>query len=291
MNIIPAKVAGCERIIVCTPPQKDGKAAASILVAADIAGADEIYKVGGAQAIAAMAYGTESIPKADIIVGPGNIFVSTAKRLVFGKVGIDLIAGPTELVIFAKKGNPKFIAADILSEAEHDRDAAVLFITTNAGLAKEVGAEVAEQLKLLSTAETAIESLRNNCAIIIAKNENEALQIINEFAPEHLELQAGRKLVEKVKSAGTIFLGEYSVGAAGDYASGPNHVLPTNGFAKVRAGLSVMDFLKFPAVQKISRKGLENLAKIILPFAKMEGLYGHYNSVKIRVEKRTKGVE
>lgn len=284
MNIIPAKVAGVNKIIVCTPPRKDGKANEAIIVATDIAGADSVFKIGGAKAIAAMAYGTETVPKVDKIVGPGGIYVTAAKKVVFGDVGIDFLAGPTEVLIIADgKANPKFVAADMLAQAEHDTLACALLVTDSKELANRVKSEIRKQLKKLLTAETIKQSLKNYGGIILVKDLNQAFEFANDFAPEHLEIMIDdSKLLEKVRNVGAVFLGEYSVEAAGDYASGPNHVLPTNGVAKVRAGLSVRDFLKMPTVQILTKDGLESIKETIITLADLEFLAAHANSVKIR---------
>lgn len=279
MTAIPAKVAGVKKIVICTPPGRNNE---SILVAADIVGVKEIYKVGGAQAIAAMAYGTESIAKVDKIVGPGNIYVTAAKKLVYGDVGIDFIAGPSEIMIVADKGNAGFIAADMLSQAEHDKLASAILVTTNKKLSLEVENQLKIQLKRLKTKKIAEESLDKYGAIIIAKSIDEAFRIVNDLAPEHLEIM-NDKWLSKVKNAGAIFLGEYSVEAAGDYCSGPNHVLPTKGFAKARAGLSVLDFVKMPTVQKLTKEGLKSIGDAIIKLADTEGLEAHKKSVEIRV--------
>jgi len=281
MTVIPAKVAGVKEVIICTPPRANNYA---ILVAADIAGADKIFRVGGAQSIAAMAYGTESIPKVDKIVGPGNIFVTAAKKLVYGDVGIDFIAGPSEILIFAEKGNPKFIAADMLSQAEHDRLASSIFVTTDKTLAKKVNLEINKQVNQLKSNDViAKASLRKYGAIILANNVNDAFKFINDFAPEHLEIMSNKKeLVKKVSNAGAVFFGEYTCEAAGDYASGPNHVLPTAQAAKFRAGLSTLDFVKMPTYQSITKQGLASLRKTITKIAEVEGLEAHKNSVEVR---------
>jgi len=278
MTIIPAKVAGVKEIIVCTPPKKNSDA---IIVAADIAGADKIFRVGGSQAIAAMAYGTETIPKVNKIVGPGNIFVTAAKKLVYGDVGLDFLAGPSEIMIFAEKGNVKIIAADLLSQAEHDVLSSSIFITTNKNLAKQVQAEVERQLIALS-ATNASESIRKNGAIIIADNINNAFDLINDFAPEHLEiLSDNNSLLKKVRNAGAVFLGSYSPEIAGDYAIG-NHVLPTAGFAKIRAGLNTSDFIKTPFVQQLTKQGLKSIKDTVIKLADIEGLKAHRKSVEER---------
>ena len=279
MAVIPAKVAGVKEIVICSPPRPKNYA---LFVAADIAGADKIFRVGGAQAIAALAYGTETIPKVDKIVGPGNIFVTAAKKLVYGDAGIDFLAGPTEVVVLAEKGNPKFIAADLLAQAEHDRMASAILVTTNKKLAEDVKKEVNAQLKTLKTELIANESIRKNSAIILAGNIDEAINLVNDFAPEHLIIE-DKKILDKINNAGAIFIGSYSCEAAGDYCVG-NHVLPTGGIAKFRAGLSVLDFIKMPTVQELSKEGLKSIKEIITELAKAEGLDAHKKSVEKRFE-------
>ncbi len=280
MTVIPAKVAGVKEVIICSPPKPDNYA---ILVAADIAGANAIYRVGGAQAIAAMAYGTKSVPKVDKIVGPGNIFVTAAKKLVYGDVGVDFLAGPSEIVVYSEKGNEKFIAADLLAQAEHDRLAKSIFVTTNKKLASKVKKEVEKQLKCLPTKSIAEESWRKNGKIIVSKNINQAFKIINDIAPEHLEIENESQL-KKVKNAGAVFIGDYSCESAGDYAAGPSHVLPTLGVARFRAGLSVMDFVKMPSIQTLTKQGLKNLSDSIINISKSEGLVAHKRAVEVRLK-------
>ena len=280
MTVIPAKVAGVKEIIVCSP-----KITNEILAACDIAGATKVFRVGGAQAIAAMAYGTETIPKVNKIVGPGNAYVTAAKKLVFGDVGIDFLAGPSEVMIIAENGNAEFIAADMLAQAEHDIMASAVFATPNKDLAEKVKKEIESQLKKLRTKEIAGKSIEGFGAIIIVKNMDEAFELANEIAPEHLEIIDGdESLVKKVRNAGAIFLGSYSPEAAGDYCSGPNHVLPTQGFAKIRAGLGVMDFLKMPTFQKLTKDGLKGIKDTIVDIAELEGLDAHSKSIKKRFE-------
>lgn len=279
MNVLPAKVAGVKEIIICCP-----KPTAEILVAADICKANKIFRIGGSQAIAAMAYGTETIPKVNKIVGPGNIYVTAAKKYVYGDVGIDFIAGPSEVLIIAdKNSNPEFIAADMLSQAEHDEFASSILITNSEKIADDTKKELKKQLKRLKTKNVAEKSLKKNGLIIIAKNIEQALEISNEIAPEHLEIMIDNKaLLKKVRNAGAVFLGSYSVEAAGDYSSGPNHVLPTSGFAKVRAGLSVLDFIKQPTIQILRKEGLEKIKDSIIALAEVEGLKAHAESVRKR---------
>ena len=280
MTVIPAKIAGVKEIIVCCP-----KITKEILIACDLAGATKVFRVGGAQAIAAMAYGTETIPKVSKIVGPGNIYVTAAKKLVFGDVGIDFLAGPSEIMIIAENSNPEFIAADMLSQAEHDAMASSILVTPNASLAKKVKQEIESQLKKLKTKKIVKKSLENFGAIVIVKGMDEAFEFANELAPEHLEIMDDdENLLSKVRNAGAVFLGEYSPEAAGDYCSGPNHVLPTQGVAKFRAGLSVIDFLKMPTFQRLTKKGLEGIKDSIINIAELEGLNAHAKSVKKRFE-------
>jgi len=287
MNLVPAKTAGCKEIILCTPPRKDKSVNQFILVAADLCGVNEIIKIGGAQAIAAMAFGTKKIKKVDKITGPGNIFVATAKKLVYGTTGIDSVAGPSECCILARKGNPKFIASEMLAQAEHDELAKTVLVTTNRKLAVQAKKEALKQMKKLETKEVIRKSLQKNGAIIIAKNWNQAIETVNELAPEHLVIfEENKQTLQKIKFAGSIFVGEYSPVTAGDYCSGTNHVLPTAGNARFSSGLSVRDFLVSQYIQKISRKGLKNLLKTIEIIAGIEGLPAHKNSAKIRFEAR-----
>ncbi len=281
MTVIPAKVAGVKEIIICSPPKENNEA---LYVAADIAGADKIYRAGGAQAIAAMAYGTESIKKVDKIVGPGNIFVTAAKKLVYGDGGIDFLAGPSEVLILAEKGNPKFIAADMLAQAEHDLLASAVLVTTKKELAEQVKEELTKQLKSLNPKSFAPASLRKYGAIILADNLEQAIKFTNDFAPEHLEIIVNNKeeVIKKLNNFGALFIGEFSPEAAGDYATGPNHVLPTAGVAKFRAGLSVLDFVKMPTVQELSKEGLNSLKETITTLAGIEGLEAHKKSIEIR---------
>ncbi|MFH1642085.1 MAG: histidinol dehydrogenase [Nanoarchaeota archaeon] len=274
MQIIPAKVAGVKKIIVVSPPRENNYA---LLVACDLAGADKIFRVGGAQAIAALAYGTETIPKVDKIVGPGNIYVTAAKRQVFGDVGIDMLAGPTEIMIYYNNGNARFIAADMLSQAEHDRLSSAIFVTTNKVLADEVKVEIEKQLDN----DIAKESIRKYGAIVIVNTDAEALNFINNFAPEHLEIE-NISMLRDINNAGAVFVGEYSCESAGDYAVGPSHVLPTLGNARFRGGLSVYDFIKIMSFQKLTKQGLADLSTTIIDIAKVEGLTGHELAVSTR---------
>jgi histidinol dehydrogenase len=287
MNIVPAKVAGVPHIVMTTPPGKDGKVCASTLVAAKEAGADEIYKVGGAQAIGALAFGTESIPKVDKIVGPGNIFVALAKKAVYGYVSIDSIAGPSEILVLADEtANPHFVAADLLSQAEHDELACAILITTSEEFAKKVDEEVKGFVEVLSRKEIIQKSLDNFGYILIAEDMDEAIEAANEIAPEHMEIVTANPFEDmmKVKNAGAIFIGEYSSEPLGDYFAGPNHVLPTNGTAKFFSALSVDDFIKKTSIISYSRQALEKVHNQIETFAKSEGLTAHANSIKVRFE-------
>lgn len=287
MNVLPAKVAGVSRIIMTTPPGADGKVNPGTLVAADIAGVDEVYKVGGAQAIAAMAFGTESIPKVYKITGPGNIFVALAKKACFGFVSIDSIAGPSEILVLADEtANPRFVAADLLSQAEHDEMASAILITTSRELAKKVSDEVEQFTRQLSREEIIRKSLDNYGYILVAENMDQAIDAANEIASEHLEILTKNpyETMTKIKNAGAIFLGEYSSEPLGDYFAGPNHILPTNGTAKFFSPLNVDDFLKKTSIISYSRDALESVHKDIELFAKKEGLTAHANSIKVRFE-------
>ena len=287
MNIVPAKVAGVPHIVMTTPPGKDGKVCASTLVAAKEAGADEIYKVGGAQAIGALAFGTESIPKVDKIVGPGNIFVALAKKAVYGYVSIDSIAGPSEILVLADEtANPHFVAADLLSQAEHDELACAILITTSEEFAKKVDEEVKGFVEVLSRKEIIQKSLDNFGYILIAEDMDEAIEAANEIAPEHMEIVTANPFEDmmKVKNAGAIFIGEYSSEPLGDYFAGPNHVLPTNGTAKFFSALSVDDFIKKSSIVYYSKSALRNIHKDIIQFAEAEKLTAHANSIRVRFE-------
>lgn len=289
MNIVPAKVAGVGRIIMVSPPGKDGSLNSATLVAAKEAGADEIYKVGGAQAVAALAYGTESIPKVDKIVGPGNIFVALAKKAVYGNVSIDSVAGPSEILVLADEtANPRYVAADLLSQAEHDELASAVLVTTSESLAAAVEKEIEGFLKVLSRREIMEKSLDNFGYILIAKNMEEAIEAVNEIASEHLEIVAKDPfmVMTKVRNAGAIFIGEYSSEPLGDYFAGPNHVLPTNGTAKFFSPLSVDDFIKKSSIVYFSKEALEPLHEDIMNFAKAEQLTAHANSIGVRFENK-----
>ena len=285
MNAVPAKIAGVGEIIMCTPPSKNGKVRAEILAAAKIAGVDRIYKCGGAQAIAAMAYGTESIPKVYKIVGPGNIFVALAKKLVFGTVSIDMIAGPSEILVVADgKADARHVAADMLSQAEHDKLASAVLVTDSAALAKDVAAEIDRQLETLPRREIASASIENNGKIIVTDSIERAVEVANAIAPEHLEMcvENPRAWLDKIKNAGSVFLGGYTPEALGDYFAGPNHTLPTGGSAKFSSPLSVDDFVKKTQYIMYSAEALEKAAADVEYFAESEGLDGHARSVKIR---------
>ena len=287
MNVLPAKVAGLDRIVMCTPPGKDGKVYPSTLVAAKEAGVDEIYKVGGAQAIAAMAFGTESVPKVDKIVGPGNIYVALAKKAVFGYVSIDSIAGPSEILVLADEtANPRYVAADLLSQAEHDEMASAILITTSQKLAEEVSAEIDQFVAELSRKEIIQKSLDNYGYILVADNMEEAIDTVNAIASEHMEIVTADPfhVMTKIRNAGAIFIGEYSSEPLGDYFAGPNHVLPTNGTAKFFSALSVDDFIKKSSIISYSREALEKVHKDIEQFAECEKLTAHANSIRVRFE-------
>ncbi len=276
MTAVPAQAAGVAHIVVTSP-----KPSAEILGCAHLLGLTDVFRIGGAQAIAAMAFGTESIPKVDRIVGPGNVYVAAAKKLLAGETGIDFIAGPTEILILAAEGTPSWIAADMLAQAEHDTDATAILITPSRTLAGKVAAEIERQLETLPTAPTARIAIDRNSAIFIAPNLDEAVELTNRFAPEHLCL-LDASLLPKIRHAGAVFLGESSPEAAGDYAAGPSHVLPTSGAARLRGGLSALDFVKVIAVQQLSHHALLDLAPTIATLARAEGLEAHARSVEIR---------
>lgn len=287
MNVMPAKVAGVDRIIMTTPPGADGKVYASTLVAAREAGVDEIYKVGGAQAIAAMAFGTESIPKVDKIVGPGNIYVALAKKAVFGYVSIDSIAGPSEILVLADEtANARYVAADLLSQAEHDEMASAILITTSRRLAEEVSKEAEAFTAKLSRKEIIQKSLDHYGYILVADNMEDAIDAVNDIASEHMEIVTKDPfhVMTKIRNAGAIFIGEYSSEPLGDYFAGPNHVLPTNGTAKFFSPLSVDDFIKKSSIISYSRDALQNVYKDIIQFAECEKLTAHANSIRVRFE-------
>ena len=286
MDSIPAKIAGCSEICITTPPSPDGKVNPVILAAAKIAGVDRIFKVGGAQAIAALAYGTETVPKVDKIVGPGNAFVAEAKRQVFGLVSIDMIAGPSEILVIADgKSNPRFVAADLLSQAEHDKMASAVLVTDSAELAEKVSAELEIQIPLLPRAEIARVSIDSNGKIIIAENLYDVIDIANEIAPEHLELCVDNPFdyLDKIKNAGSIFMGRWCPEALGDYFAGPNHTLPTSGTARFSSPLSVDDFVKKSQYTYYTEDALKRAADSVAFFAEKEGLSAHARSVTVRV--------
>ena len=288
MNVMPAKVAGVEKIVMTTPCNAEGEVYATTLVAAKEAGVDEIYKAGGAQAIAALAYGTESIPKVDKIVGPGNIFVALAKRAVYGHVSIDSIAGPSEVMVLADEtANPRYVAADLLSQAEHDEMASAILVTTSADLAEKVSVQVDKFIEELSRKEIMRKSIDNYGYILLADNLSDAIDAVNDIASEHLEIVTANPfdVMTRIKNAGAIFIGEYSSEPLGDYFAGPNHVLPTNGTAKFFSPLSVDDFIKKSSIIYYSREALEEVHTDIEAFAKAEQLTAHANSIAVRFEK------
>jgi histidinol dehydrogenase len=287
MNIIPARVAGVEDIIICSPPTKDGGIAPGILIAADITGVADIYKLGGAQAVAAMAYGTETIPKVDKIAGPGNIYVSLAKKMVYGQVGIDMLAGPSEILIIADDtAQPAYVAADLLSQAEHDELARPLLITTSEKLAHRVEQELDRQLDGLERKNIALEALENNGMIILVATLDEALELANRIAPEHLELAIAdpHAALHRIQHAGAVFLGHYTPEALGDYIAGPNHVLPTGGGARFSSPLGVYDFIKRTSMVYYNQDALTRQGKSAMGLARMEGLEAHAHSVKVRLK-------
>lgn len=287
MNVIPAKVAGVDEIIMCTPPGPDGKIYEGTLVAAREAGVDKVYKAGGAQAVAAMAYGTESVPKVDKIVGPGNIYVALAKRRVYGNVSIDSIAGPSEILVLADEtANPRYVAADLLSQAEHDELASAILITTSEELAAKVSEEVDNFTEVLSRKAIIEKSLENYGYILVGKNMDECIDAVNEIASEHMEILTANPFQDmtKIRNAGAIFLGQYSSEPLGDYFAGPNHILPTNGTAKFFSPLSVDDFMKKSSVISYSYEALEAVHEDIERFAKAEGLTAHANSIAVRFD-------
>ena len=287
MTVIPAKIAGVSKVICCTPPAQNGKVTNEILAAASISGADEIYSVGGAQAIAAMTYGTESIPKVDKIVGPGNIYVTTAKKLVYGDVDIDFPAGPSEVLIIADaESNPNYVALDMLAQAEHDPNAAAVLVTTSKTLAETVNKIINDKILFIPRKEIIEESLENYGRIILVDSLKEGAEFSNEYAPEHLIIMTSQpeEVLKDIHNAGSIFLGELTPVAAGDYGSGTNHVLPTSGCARLYSGLSTESFLKKPTIQRLTKEGLENLKDVVVTLAEYEGLYAHAESFKKRLK-------
>lgn len=287
MNAIPAKIAGCREIVMVTPPSKDGKVNPVILAAAKVAGIDRIFKVGGAQAVAALAYGTESVPKVDKIVGPGNAFVAEAKKQVFGKVAIDMIAGPSEILVIADETcDPRFVAADLLSQAEHDKMASAVLVTDSVKLANAVAKELEKQLSALDREEIARASIDNNGKIIISESIMQAIEVANELAPEHLEICVDDpfKYLDKIKNAGSVFMGKYCPEALGDYFAGPNHTLPTSGTARFSSPLSVDDFVKKTQFSYYTAEALEKVCRDVEYFANKEGLGAHAKSAVIRFD-------
>jgi len=276
MTVVPAQVAGVRRVCVACP-----RPVPEILGTARLLRVPDVFQMGGAQAIAAFAFGTRTVPKADRIVGPGNIYVAAAKKLLAGEVGIDFVAGPTEILMIAAEGDPEFLAADMLAQAEHDVDASAILLTTSKTLARAVAQEVERQLKTLPTAAVARQAIRRNSAIVICRSLDEAVEIANRFAPEHLSIPDAR-LLKNISNAGSVFVGPFSPEAAGDYASGPNHVLPTSGAARLRGGLSVMDYMKVISVQRLTDDALLRLAPAITTLARAEGLEAHARSVEVR---------
>jgi histidinol dehydrogenase len=276
MTVVPAQVAGVPKICIASP-----KPPREVLGTAEMLGVDRVFQIGGAQAIAAFAFGTETVPRADRIVGPGNIYVAAAKKLLAGEVGIDFVAGPTEILMVAEKGDPRHLAADMLAQAEHDVDASAVLLTTSRALAEAVAAEVERQLAVLPTAPVAREAIERNSAAVVVASLDEAMDLANRFAPEHLSIPDA-SLLAKVKHAGSVFVGPFSPEAAGDYASGPNHVLPTSGAARIRGGLSVMDYVKIISVQELSKEALCALTPAITSLARAEGLEAHARSVEVR---------
>lgn len=285
MNVIPAKIAGVKEIVMVTPPQKDGTANPDILAAAKIAGVDRVFLIGGAQAVAALAYGTQSVPKVDKIVGPGNIFVATAKKLLYGTVDIDMIAGPSEILIVAdKSANPKFLAADLMSQAEHDKMASAILLTTSEETANETAKELSRQMQTLERRDIIEQSLNDFGAIIVCKDISEAVDFANELAPEHLELAVENPMeyIGRVDNAGSVFLGHYSPEPLGDYFAGPNHVLPTSGTARFFSPLSVDSFIKKSSFIYYTEPALSEAKDDIIKLAETEGLIAHANSIKVR---------
>lgn len=288
MNVVPARVAGVERVVMLTPPGRNGQINPVILVAANEAGVDEIYRIGGAQAIAAMAFGTETVPKVDKIVGPGNIYVATAKRMVYGYCDIDMVAGPSEIMVVAdESANPKYIAADLLSQAEHDTLASSILVTTSEKIAAKVQDEVKRQIEHLERKEIVTKSINEYGAIIIVKDVREAIDFVNTIAPEHLELivEDPFSVLSYVKNAGAVFLGSYSSEPLGDYYAGPNHVLPTSGTARFFSPLNVGDFVKKSSVISYTERALEKAKDDIIAFAEAEGLTAHANAIRVRFDK------
>ncbi len=287
MAAIPARIAGVEQIIACTPPKKDGRVNAAVLVAADVAGIDAVFKVGGAQAIAAMTYGTATVPKVDKIVGPGNVYVVAAKQVVAPNVDVDFAAGPSEVLIIADaSANPAYIAADMLAQAEHDPAAAAMLVTTSLELTSKVFESLEKMVEENPRAEIIQQALGKYGRAVVTANLQQAIEFANDYAPEHLELMVKRpkQILNRLKNAGAIFIGPYSPVAAGDFAVGPNHILPTGSTARRRSGISVLDFVRLPTVQELTKRGLKRVAAIVERLAEVEGLPGHAQSIKERLK-------
>lgn len=287
MAAVPARIAGVKEVIMCTPPSRNGKVSPVVLAAAEMGGVDRVFRVGGAQAIAAMAYGTETVPPVDKIVGPGNVYVAAAKQVVSSDVDVDFVAGPSEVLIVADgSANPRFIASDMVAQAEHDPEAVAVLVTTSEGLAKKVRAEIAKMVYSSSRWNIAVRALANHGSIVLVRSLKEAVEFANNYAPEHLELMVKnpRKVLKLIRNAGSVFLGDHTPVAAGDLAIGVNHILPTGGGARRQSGLSVLHFLKFPTVQHLTKRGLVRIAGVVENLAGVEGLPAHAASVKIRLE-------
>ncbi|MEA1904708.1 MAG: histidinol dehydrogenase [Candidatus Hadarchaeota archaeon] len=286
MAVVPAKVAGVERVIVCTPPRGDGRVDPAMLVAADVAGADEVYKIGGAQAIAAMAYGTRTIPRVDKIVGPGNIYVAAAKQVVAPDVGVDFAAGPSEVLVLAdSSASSRKVTVDLMAQAEHDPLAAAVLVTTSEKLALDVCEQIRSMLKRAKRRKIISRSLREYGLAVVTRSMEEAIEFANYYAPEHLQLlvRKPKRVLRRIRNAGAIFIGPFTPVAAGDFAIGPSHVLPTGGIARRRAGLSVLDFVRMPSVQKLTKRGLRRLAGVVEKLAEVEGLPAHARSIRERL--------
>lgn len=287
MSVVPAKVAGVERIVVCSPPDSNGSVSPATLIAADVAGADEVYRVGGAQAIGAMAYGTRNVPAVSKIVGPGNVYVSAAKKVVSSRVDIDFMAGPSEVLIWADStADPRLAAVDLVAQAEHDPSSASVLVTTSEVLAEDVSEEVRKVLEEIPRKRTAAKALRQYGGAVVVKSKERAIRFVNDYAPEHLQIMTADPEgdLDRVKNAGAIFLGPYSPTSAGDFNVGPSHILPTGGDARLYSGISVLDFIRQPSVQKLSREGLERLSDVIKRLTRLEGLAAHAKAVEERLE-------
>ena len=287
MGAIPAKLAGVNEVIVCTPCRRDGTIDAATLVAADVAGVKKIFKLGGAQAVAAMAYGTATVPKVDKIVGPGNVYVAAAKLAVSLDVGVDFMAGPSEILILAdKSANAEYIASDMLAQAEHDPNSAAVLVTTSEWIAENVLEAIERKIEKISRRSIILSSLSKYGKIIVAEDIEDAIEFVNDYAPEHLEIvtNSPKSLIKKIKNAGAIFLGPYSSVACGDFATGPNHILPTGGASRWRSGLSVLDFVRLPSVQELTKKGLRSICETVEKLAEAEGLPAHAQSVRERLK-------